>query len=83
MELVTDGPDEVLLLLVYSLFGMADTETDAVVFFCWLLLCCTMVVVEDVNDEIVVAGGWEPELAQVLDPRYGPLRRSSLKTNFS
>lgn len=68
---MTDGPEELLLVMGNSLFGMADTETDAVVFFCcWLLLlCCTTVVVEDVNEEIVVAGGCEPELAQVFDPR--------------
>lgn len=38
---------------VYSLFGMADTDTDAVVFFCigWPV---TTVVVEEVNEEMVV-----------------------------
>lgn len=65
-----------VVIEVYSLFGIADTDTDAVVFFCngWPV---TTVVVGDVNDAMVVV------VALGFAQRKDDLPRSSFRTNFS
>lgn len=67
-----------VVIEVYSLLGIAETDTDAVVFFCngWPV---TTVVVGDVNDAIVVVVAGALGFAQ----RKDDLPRSSFRTNFS
>lgn len=67
-----------VVIEVYSLFGIAETDTDAVVFFGngWPV---TTVVVGDVNDAMVVVVAGALGFAH----RKDDLPRSSLRTNFS